>query len=414
MKETIEEKIQFARASIIIDLPFFGSLLVSLRTVENKMIPSFRMDGEVIEYNGDYVNTLTKEELRTVICECILHGALGHIFRMESREPIRYNHACDYAVANIMRDSNMHALKPTDQGGSAQIRDYFKLEGAFKGWCPKVEEFDNLSAEEIYNLLPPTPPGKGQPGSSPGKQKPKNSEDDEEEQEPPPAMSPGEIAPAKGDKAEQEQLEDQWKVKVIQAANVANSMGKLPELLQRLVDDISAPRVPWRDQLRQFFNVRQRDEYSWKAPRRSLIHRGLYMPSLDSVRMGPIVLAVDTSGSVNDEILRAFQSEVQAVLDECMPERLIVIYCDAEVNLVKEYKPGDMIELKAVGGGGTDFQPVFRFVETSDFEPACLVYLTDLMGRFPKEIPVYPVLWGCVIKDVEAPFGETIFVDANN
>lgn len=413
--KNIQDSIVKARADIIIDLPFFGSLMVALRMVENKTIATFRMDGESIEYNPDYVASIKQKELRTIICECILHGALGHIFRQESREPIRFNKACDYAVANVFRDSNAHALK----SNNAQLRDYFALDGVFKEWCPPNKELDNLAAEEIYNKLPPTPPGKGQPGGpSPGQgdgNKEEKGESQDGQAPPPPPMSTAEVKPVSGDTAEKEEKESQWKVKVIQAANAAKQMGTLPSLLQRLVDDISAPKVPWKDQLRQFFNIRQRDDFSWRRPKNALISQGLYLPSLDSVRMGPVVVAVDTSGSIDDPILKAFQSEVQAVIDECCPSRLVVIYCDAAVNKVKEYQAGDIIELKAVGGGGTDFRPVFDYVQTADIEPCCLVYLTDLLGQFPKpETVPYPVLWGCVLKTQVAPFGETIFIDAES
>jgi predicted metal-dependent peptidase len=411
--KSIDDAIQFARATIIIDLPFFGSLLVALRTVENKFIPTFRMDGEIIEYNPDHAATLSKKQMRTVICECILHGALQHVFRMEGREPHRYNKACDYAVANVMRDSNAHA----QANGDAQLRDYFDLTDLDK-WCPPDKAFDNLSVEEIYAKLPPSPPlpPGPLPGSSPGSsQGPGNPGPNTQKQEgnAPPAMSPGEIKEAEGSKEEIEEQKADWQVKVVQAANAASQAGKMPQLLQRLVDEVVDPRVPWREQLRQFFNVRQRDDFSWKRPKSGLVHLGLYLPSLDSLRMGPVVVGIDTSGSINDVILQAFQSELQAIIDECAPSRLVVIYCDAQVNKVKEYEAGDIIELKAIGGGGTDFRPVFDYVATTDISPCCLVYLTDTFGAFPHEEPEYPVLWGSITKNGIVPFGEMIYIDVN-
>lgn len=399
-----------ARADIIIDHPFFGSLLVALRMVENKFIPSLRMDGEKIEYNSKYIERLTVKQLRTIICECILHGALKHVFRLEAREPKRFNKACDYSVANVMRDSNAHALKQDN----AQLRDYFDL-GELGKFCPQDPQLDNLSAEEIYNKLPVTPPGEG--GNGEGGSKPGEKEDGEqEEREPDPseAMSPGEIKAPKGDKAEREEKEADWDVKVVQAANAAQQQGTLSSLLKRLVDEITTPTVPWRDQLRMFFNVRQRDDFSWKRPKATLISQGIYMPSLDSVKMGPVVVAIDTSGSITDKVLQAFQSELQAIMDECMPALLTVIYCDAEVNKVKTYEPGDIIELKSYGGGGTDFRPVFDYIETSDIDPCCLVFLTDLAGRFPDDEPAFPVLWGSVVENGIVPFGEMIYVDVKD
>jgi predicted metal-dependent peptidase len=392
--KSIDEAIEFARATIIIDLPFFGSLLVSLKTVENKAIPTFRMDGEKIEYNPDHAAKLSKKQMRTVICECILHGALQHTFRMEGREPKRYNKACDYAVANVMRASNAHAIA----NGDAQLRDYFELADLDK-WCPPNPAFDNLSVEEIYNLLPVEPPGKGDGGGD----------------EPGELKSPGEVMPAQGTPEEIEEEKADWQVKVVQAANVANQAGKLPQMLQRLIEEVVDPRVPWREQLRHFFNVvAAGDDYSFAKSKRSLIHLGLHLPTRTGTRMGPIVVAIDTSGSITDTVLQAFASEMQGIIDDCLPEKLVVIYCDAEVNKVKEYEAGDVIELKAVGGGGTDFRPVFDYVETSDINPIALIYLTDLAGQFPHDEPAgYPVLWGSINKFGIIPWGEMIYIDVN-
>ena len=89
-----------------------------------------------------------------------------------------------------------------------------------------------------------------------------------------------------------------------------------------------------------------------------------------------------------------------------------MIYCDAAVNRVDEFGPDDELKLEMVGGGGTDFRPPFAYVEEHDVEPQCLVYLTDMYGAFPEQSPEYPTMWATFTENIEAPFGETVRIDA--
>jgi predicted metal-dependent peptidase len=76
------------------------------------------------------------------------------------------------------------------------------------------------------------------------------------------------------------------------------------------------------------------------------------------------------------------------------------------------FEDGAPIVLRACGGGGTDFRPVFAALEEEP--PVALVYLSDLDGRFPDEAPSFPVLWGQTETYrgwLEAPFGECVRVE---
>ena len=127
-------------------------------------------------------------------------------------------------------------------------------------------------------------------------------------------------------------------------------------------------------------------------------------------RMGRLAIGVDTSGSIDEKILRVFASEIQAALDECQPERIDIIYCGARVQSTEEYVPGDAVTLKnCKGGSGTKFEPVFKHIEDFEELPVSLIYLTDLEGSFPAHAPDYPVLWAS-IKDRPYPFGEVVSV----
>lgn len=120
-----------------------------------------------------------------------------------------------------------------------------------------------------------------------------------------------------------------------------------------------------------------------------------------------MVIAVDTSGSISQQILDDFAGEMQSIIDECQPERVHVIYCDADVQRVDVFERGESLEMNPAGGGGTDFRPVFAQVAADGVGPACLVYLTDTYGSFPQNAPDYPVLWAST-DGTNVPFGELI------
>jgi predicted metal-dependent peptidase len=90
-----------------------------------------------------------------------------------------------------------------------------------------------------------------------------------------------------------------------------------------------------------------------------------------------------------------------------------LLWADAEVAGVQTFERGDPVVCTPKGGGGTDFRPVFNWVEAHEDEDiACVIYLTDMYGTFPKEAPAMPVLW-VATSDVVGPWGDTIRLEAS-
>lgn len=185
--------------------------------------------------------------------------------------------------------------------------------------------------------------------------------------------------------------------------------GALPGSLQRLVGELLAPRVPWRQVLREFIRQQCRDDYTFAHPNRRYSSARVVLPSLHSERMGRLAIGVDTSGSITQRVLEEFQAEIQAALDECQPETIEVIYCDAAVRGTQEFTPGDVVRLDAKGGGGTKFAPVFAHIAAQGEEPVACVYLTDGCGPMPDQEPEFPVLWASTER-TSFPFGQVVAV----
>jgi predicted metal-dependent peptidase len=98
---------------------------------------------------------------------------------------------------------------------------------------------------------------------------------------------------------------------------------------------------------------------------------------------------------------------IRSILEGQRPERVHVLYFDAEVQKVDTYAAGEMLHLDPVGGGGTEFGPCFDWLNEHGIRPQTMVFLTDLYGTFPDSAPDYPVIWAST-GSRQAPFGSVI------
>ena len=140
---------------------------------------------------------------------------------------------------------------------------------------------------------------------------------------------------------------------------------------------------------------------------------GFCLPTLHSERTGVIAVFKDISCSIDTPISMAFSAEIKAICEDLMPEELVVLYVDTEVQKVERFEENMFTKLDNMIGGGTDFRPPFDYIEKHGIEPLCAIYLTDLEGPFPQNPPPYPTLW-CTINDLVAPWGETVEIDVRD
>jgi len=416
---SIDPRISKQRTALVLSQPFFGALALRLKVVEDPSCETFWVDGESLGYNPEYLASLSDLEARGVLAHDVLHVANGHCWRMGARDPKRWNDACDYAVNPLVLDAGL--ILP--RGALLDAR------------------FTGKSAEEIYGQLteearqkakkPGKQPGKqpdAQPAPGPDKQKGKSEQsgppgkpDQNSDQGQPagsaqpstPALnSCGEIRPYQGE--DKPTKEAEWKVAVIQAAKAAQMHGKLPGSLQAMVGEAVRPVVDWRAVLQRFAQQASPSDYSFAVPNRRYLHLGFYLPSLHMPAIAHAVFVRDSSGSVSAETQAQFNAEILSTFYSLQPARLIVMDCDTRVTQVQTFERGDSPEILPVrGGGGTAFVAPFEKVLSEGINPAFLVYLTDMDGRFPAAVPYYPVLWASttpLARAKKAPFGETMEV----
>jgi predicted metal-dependent peptidase len=354
------QRILHGKIELIQKHPFYASLVLQMEFVETARFPTAATDGKTIFYNPDFIGELTTREVAGLLAHEVMHIALQHHTRRYNREPRRWNYACDYAINPMLLEAGMHL----PEGGLLE------------------PEFFGLSAEQIYALLPPPPPGA--------------------------PVGFGEVLDEPGGEPNRDTAEAEARAQVAQALLDTRMRGSVPESLERLVEQLLQPRVDWRAVLARFVCERCQSDYSWLKPNVRFLYRGIYLPALDSTETGKIILIADTSGSISDDLINQFAGEVSGIA-ETFHIPLKVIYVDAKVCSVQDIEPGDDIDLQPKGGGGTDFRPGFELIEKDDLQPRAVVYLTDGdCTSYPPE-PPYPVLWvqfgHCRF---EPPFGEKI------
>ena len=356
------------RSQLVLDAPFFGSLALRLTLVEHESTGTAYTDGHVLGFNPAFIAGLSMPHIKALVAHEVMHLACLHHTRRKDRQAVKWNIAADHAINGILVEAG-----------------FVLPQGALLD-----DRYANRSAEFIYEQLPDPPDGQAMSGGF------------------------GEVhdtpTPSGGDvKA----VEAGWKIAITQAAQQAKAIGNLPEGVSRLVDGIVSPSVDWRELLRHFIEKDARSDYAWLPPNRRWLSTGICMPGLRSKEPGQVVVAVDTSGSINDRLLARFSAEVSGLLED-YDLMIHVVYCDTRVQGAEAFERQDLpLKLSPRGGGGTDFRPVFDWVAEQNLEPCCLAYLTDLQcSRFPGQAPEYPVLWLCTGPGKhKVPFGQVIEIN---
>lgn len=209
------------------------------------------------------------------------------------------------------------------------------------------------------------------------------------------------VIDAPGTEAERQQAEAEAHVRIKQAANQAKAQGKLPASLAKLVDEVLEPKVDWRSELRRYMTAISKTDQSWARGQRRFLSQGMYLPAFHTPTMGEVVVGIDTSGSIVDAA-QDFLSEVQAICEECKPEKVTLIQLDAKVQSITEHEPGDSLKVTVKGGGGTDMRKLYPAITGT---PAIVLLFTD--GETPwGDAPEYPHI--TITTNAPCPYGDNI------
>lgn len=180
-------------------------------------------------------------------------------------------------------------------------------------------------------------------------------------------------------------------VRAVQAAKMSKEFGNLPGELTLMVDEFLSPILPWEVLLQRYFTELSKDDYSWKRPSRR--YDDEYLPSLLGENgLEHLIYYMDVSGSVTDEDLKRFISEVKYIHSNLAPKKLTVVTFDDEIQDVYEFADDDDFDrIEMHGRGGTSLREVFEHIEKH--KPTAAVIFSDLYCSIMEKDPKVPVLW---------------------
>ncbi len=411
------EKIEKAKAKLMLEHPYFGTVAAALKLHPSDNIESFLSDGVHLQYNDAYFDNASVEEVEFALANGAMHTVLKHQRRIGERYEWLWQLATDYTI-NAMLLKNGFGLP--DRANFQQ-----RFEGMYAEEVYEILRSDiideELSSDESLQEQAHDEQGKSNNDrvSQEGVEAPRdwNEKGDRPRQG---AKSDGsnsenanrnELQHAKEEEPLEEihALQEELKEHFEQIFQKLNRQGTLPKDLKFVVPEYFSHKVDWRELLYGYIASYAKSTYSFIPPNMKYLYRGIYLPSLNSDLLR-IVIAVDTSGSVDETLLGTFLGEVGSIMQRYPNYEIDLITADAKVQSHKVFLPGESLEYDVSGRGGTDFSAVFAYIDQQINYPTLLLYFTDGMGTFPEFEPSYDVMW--VIPEAkEVPFGEVMVLN---
>jgi len=358
----VREKLITARVGLLLRASFFGNLATRLKLVNaDEWCSTAATDGRHFYYNSRFIDMLKPKEVEFLFGHEVLHCVYDHFGRRGDRDPMLFNVANDYAVNG---DLKKHRV------------------GEFITSVPCLydSKYEGMSSEEIYDdlyenaekinisdlidkLLDDHLDGEGD----------SDSDDDGDEKD-------GKGKKPKMSAEERQQIRDEIKEAVLSAAAASDGAGNLPAGVKRLIQDMTAPKMNWRELLRMQLESTIKSDFTWMRASRRGWHMDAVMPGMKNDELIDIAIGIDASGSIDERMLRDFLSETQGIMDQFQSYKIHIFTFDTRVYNPAQYNSDNLdtiCDYEVKGGGGTDFDAIFDYLKEERIEPKRLVVFTD-------------------------------------
>ena len=361
----MREKLITARVGLLLRASFFGNLATRLKLVNaDEWCPTAATDGRNFYYNSRFIEMLKPKEVEFLFGHEVLHCVYDHMGRRGDRDPQLWNIADDYCV-------------------NADLKKHRVGEFITTVPCLYDSKYDGMSAEEVYDILYENAEkidisslvdkllddhmdseGDGEGGEGDGKEK------DEQGRGGRPRLS----------QEEKDKIKDEIKEAVLAAAAASDGAGNLPAGVRRLIQDMTAPQMNWRELLRMQLESTIKSDFSWMRNSRRGWHMDAIMPGMKNDEMIDIAVSIDASGSIMGKMLKDFLGEVQGIMDQFPAYRIHVLSFDTKVYNPQQFDSENLdsiADYEVEGGGGTDFDCVFEYFKENEIEPKRHIMFTE-------------------------------------
>jgi predicted metal-dependent peptidase len=374
-----------------------GVMMMGSTEVVDEAITAYT-DGINKKYGRTFLQTIcpTQPEVNGLILHENLHIGLRHHLHgadMFKEDGDKANKAADYVVNDMIMEIS---------------KKYPELVQLPRGGLYDPQ-YHNMSMREIYKLLK-SKKGGGGGGGKPDKEGEKGS-----------GSGGGEYEFDKHDfgkpmtQEEAKEMDGKIDRAIREGALLA---GRLGIDLPRSISDMLNPVIDWKKELAEFVtsSCKGKDEYTWRKFNRRLISNDIYLPTVENETIGEVVVAIDTSGSIGQEQLNAFASELVSICEAVSPDAVRVLWWDTKVHGEQLFTDNyDQIGsmLKPLGGGGTRVSSVAEYINKKKINAECVLVFTD--GYLESDVVwniSAPTLWMVTEnRNWTPPTGKKVFME---
>jgi predicted metal-dependent peptidase len=356
----VRELLITARVGLLLKASFFGNLATRLKLVNaDEWCSTAATDGRNFYYNSRFIKLLRPKEIEFLFGHEVLHCVYDHFGRRGSRDPQLFNIANDYCVnADLIKHKVGEKITTVP--------------------CLHDPKYDGMSSEEVYDILYEKADkidigklldqmidehldGEGDSdgdsdGEGQGKGRPRITAE------------------------ERQAIKDEIKEAMLAAAATVDGAGNLPAGVKRLIQELTEPKMDWRELLRMQLESTIKSDFTWMRASRKGWHMDAVMPGMKLDPMIDIAVGLDASGSISEKMLKDFLGEIQGIMESFPAYRIHVVTFDTDAYNPVQYDSenlDDICDYEIKGGGGTDFDCVYNYLKEHEIEPKRLVMFTD-------------------------------------
>jgi len=354
------ERLITARIGLLLKHSFFGNLATRLKLVNaDEWCSTAATDGQTFYYNSRFIMLLRTKEVEFLVGHEVLHVVYDHIDRRESRDPEIWNIADDYVVNADLKRHKVGEFITSVPCLYERKYENMQAEAVYDDLMKNVQyiNIEDLLDQMIDDHIDGEGDGEGEDGD--GEQKGKGR----------PKLSA----------AEREQIRQEVKQAIINAAQQAEA-GSVPAGVERLIKQMTDPVMPWRELLQANLTSAIKSDYSWMRPSRRGWHMDAIMPGMNPGEEIDVTVFIDMSGSISNKQGMAFLSEVAGMMEAFDGFKIRVACFDTQVYNMQEFTSENLDTVdtyELAGGGGTDFDCIFKYLKEEAIVPNRLVVFTD-------------------------------------
>jgi predicted metal-dependent peptidase len=370
------EKLTTARVGLLLKASWFGSMAIRLPLVNaDAWLPTAATDGRYFYYNSKFILMLAVKECEFLFGHEVLHNVYEHLGRSNDNKhnPQIANIAADYAVNNDLiqarigkQITTVPILYDPKYAGFSMEEIYDKI----------IENAEKIDIDDLLDMLldehldGEDKDGPGASGDGDDDGKPTEGKDGNLSSKSKP----------KYNEEERKKIRDEIKDSLINSAKTCENAGSLPSGVQRIIKDLTEPKMDWRDLIAQTIQSTIKSDFSWMRPSRKGWHTDVILPGMVPENTIDVSIGLDMSGSISNEMGRDMLSEVKGIMGQFSSFKIKLWCFDTQVYNYAEFDESNLDEIDSyepTGGGGTDFMCNYNYMKENDIQPDRFIMFTD-------------------------------------